>query len=87
MLKHPHVSGIPLLSWSVIQLNRAFGSRDGVHIQLARVDHRVLAGPWRTQDERQSGPELGARRQCGRCISVMVSISGSHLILVLEFYN
>lgn len=40
------VTGILIMLWSNVQLNRAFGSRGGVHIQLAGMDHRVLGGLW-----------------------------------------
>lgn len=37
--KHPHVVlGILFILWSVIQLNRAFGLKGGVHIQLTRIN-------------------------------------------------
>lgn len=30
--------------WSFVQLNKAFSSREAVHIQLARMDQRVPSG-------------------------------------------
>lgn len=65
------------MSWSFDQLNKAFSSREAFHIQLARMDQRVLSG-FRTRESRLVGggdgrvekgwdwkvvPPFGARRQ------------------------
>lgn len=47
--------------WSTVQLNKAFGWRGGVHIQLAGMDQRVLGG-LRTRER----AALGRRGRAGR---------------------
>lgn len=46
------------MSWSFVQLNRAFSSREAVHIPLARMDQRVLSG-LRTRESGLVGGEDG----------------------------
>lgn len=54
--------------WSVVQLNRAFGSRGRLRVRQSMAPREEAVGPFWSQEENG-----------GRCVTTVVTVSGSYI--------